>query len=68
MDAFSFNGDRITNFEMETSAIYTLSKLLGHVALSMNAIITNRADGTYSEDSKKAVENLIVYVLDKLAD
>jgi uridine phosphorylase len=68
MDAFSFNGDRITNFEMETSAIYTLSKLLGHEALSMNAIITNRADGTYSEDSKKAVENTIVYVLDKLAD
>ena len=68
MDAFSFNGDRITNFEMETSAIYALSKLLGHEALSMNAIITNRADGTYSEDSKKAVENTIVYVLDKLAD
>ena len=67
-DSISFNGDRITNIEMETSAIYTLSKLLGHEALSMNAIITNRADGTYSEDSKKAVENTIVYVLDKLAD
>lgn len=67
LDTFSFNGNRITNFEMETSAIYALSKLLGHEALSLNAIIANRADGSFSEDPKKAVENLIVYVLDKLA-
>jgi len=66
-DTFNFNGNRITNFEMETSAIYALSKLLGHEALSLNVIIANRADGTFSKDHKKAIENLIVYVLDKLA-
>ena len=52
---------------METAAIYGLSKLLGHHAVSLNAIIANRANLTFSKDYKKAVENLIVYTLDKLA-
>ncbi|RKT00764.1 nucleoside phosphorylase [Flavobacterium sp. 123] len=67
MDNFNYSGNRITNFEMETAAIYGLSKLLGHHALSMNAIIANRANGTFSEDPYKAVDELIVYVLDKIA-
>ncbi|VAW26414.1 Purine nucleoside phosphorylase, partial [hydrothermal vent metagenome] len=58
---------KITNLEMETSAIYGLSKLLGHNACSMNAIIANRANGNFSEDPKKAVEKLIIYTLNKLA-
>ncbi|MFD2528574.1 nucleoside phosphorylase [Polaribacter marinaquae] len=68
IDSFNFNGNRITNLEMETSAIYGLSKLLGHNAVSMNAIIANRANGTFSEDYKKVVENLIEYSLNKLAE
>ncbi|MFP9115448.1 nucleoside phosphorylase [Flavobacterium sp. RHBU_3] len=67
MDTFNFNGNRITNLEMETAAIYGLSALLGHNALSMNAIIANRATGTFSADPYAAVNNLINYVLDKLA-
>lgn len=51
---------------METAAIYGLSRLLGHNALSMNAIIANRALGTFSEDPYIAVENLILYALDKI--
>ena len=51
MDSFEFNGLRVTNFEMETSAIYGLAKLLGHDACSMNAILANRALGTFSKDS-----------------
>lgn len=66
MDTFDYNGMRITNFEMETSVIYGLSKLLGHNALSLNAIIANRPNGTFSEDPKKVVENLIEYTLSKL--
>jgi uridine phosphorylase len=68
IDSFSFNGNRITNLEMETSAIYGLSKLLGHRAVSMNAIIANRADGTFSEDYRKVVEDLIEYSLNKLIE
>jgi uridine phosphorylase len=67
MDHFQFNGNRITNLEMETTAIYGLSALLGHKALSLNAIIANRANGTFSEDPNKAVDELIAYTLEKLA-
>ncbi len=67
-DSFEFKGERITNLEMETSAIYGLSKLLGHHAVSMNAIIANRANGTFSADPYKAVEKLITYTLDKLSE
>ena len=68
IDSFTFNGNRITNLEMETSAIYGLSKLLGHRAVSMNAIIANRANGTFSKDYKKVVEDLIEYSLNKLIE
>jgi len=67
MDNFNYNGNRITNLEMETAAIYGLSALLGHKALSMNAIIANRATGTFSADPYAAVNNLITYTLDKIA-
>ena len=68
MDNFKFESHRITNLEMETAAIYGLSALLGHQALSLNAIIANRATGTFSEDPYKAVDALIAYTLDKLAN
>tara|TARA_R110002073_G_scaffold31871_3_gene97302 strand:+ start:6756 stop:7625 length:870 start_codon:yes stop_codon:yes gene_type:complete len=66
MDSFNYNGIKITNFEMETSVIYGLAKLLGHHACSLNAIIANRPNGTFSKDPKKAVEELIKYTLNIL--
>ena len=66
IDSFNFNGLRVTNLEMETSAIYGLSKLLGHHACSMNAIIANRAQGTFSENPDKVIADLIIYTLDKM--
>ena len=66
IDSFNFNGKRVTNLEMETSAIYGLSKLLGHHACSMNAIIANRANGTFSKNPDKVIANLINYTLDKM--
>lgn len=67
MDSFEFEGIKMTNLEMETGAIYGLGKLLGHECLSLNAIIANRANGTFSTDPYKAVDALIAYTLDKLA-
>ena len=61
---FRFGQHRITNFEMETSAIYGLSRLLGHNCLSLNAVIANRVRKEFSKDGKAAVENLIVKVLE----
>ena len=67
MDNFEFENTKITNLEMETAAIYGLGKLLGHECLSLNAIIANRATGTFSEDPYKAVDELIAYTLEKLS-
>ncbi len=67
IDSFTFNGVKITNLEMETSAIYGLSKLLGHHAVSMNCIIANRANLTFSENPYAAIDKLIKYTLNKLA-
>jgi uridine phosphorylase len=64
---FNFEETKITNLEMETAAIYGLGKLLGHNCLSLNAIIANRASGTFSSDPYKAVDELIAYTLDKLS-
>jgi len=67
MDSFNYNGHRVTNLEMETSAIYGLAAQLGHQACSINAIIANRANGTFSEDYQATVKSLIQYTLDKLS-
>ena len=66
IESFRFKDLRISNLEMETSAIYGLSKLLGHKAVSMNAIIANRADLTFSQDPYRTVDRLIEYTLNKL--
>jgi uridine phosphorylase len=63
---FEYNNYRVTNLEMETSAIYALAKLLGHKALSMNAIVANRSTGEFSKNSKGVVEDLIKFTLNKL--
>ncbi|HTG65755.1 MAG TPA: nucleoside phosphorylase [Flavobacterium sp.] len=66
MDQFEYNGIQITNLEMETAAIYGLAALLGHEAISLNAIIANRADGTFSKNPYQTIDNLIRYTLQKL--
>ncbi|MBA0883771.1 nucleoside phosphorylase [Flavobacterium undicola] len=67
MDQFDFNGIQITNLEMETAAIYGLAALLGHKSISLNAIIANRSDGSFSKNPYQTIDNLIRYTLDKLA-
>ena len=64
---FAHNGHRITNFEMETSALFGLGNLLGHRCCTCCAIIANRTIGEYSDNYKKIVDDLIVVVLDRLA-
>src|SRR5690606_1473095 len=56
---FRFGQHRITNFEMETSAIYGLGKLLGHHCLAVNAIVANRVNRNFSSDGQAAVDKLI---------
>jgi uridine phosphorylase len=63
---FSFGNHRISNFEMETSAIYGLGTALGHHCLSLNAIVANRISKTFSTNGVMAVENLIKQSLEIL--
>ena len=66
LNEFSYEDQRITNFEMETSALYGLSAMLGHEACTVCAIIANRFQKAYSEDYKKTVNELIVTTLERL--
>lgn len=59
LEHFRFGNHRVANFEMETSAIYGLGKLLGHQCLSVNVIVANRVRKEFSKDGKAAVEGLI---------
>lgn len=63
---FKFKENRITNFEMETSALYGLGKLLGHETCTVCAIIANRVAKKYSQNYHLAVEKLIQLVLERL--
>jgi uridine phosphorylase len=66
LQEFRYNGHRIINFEMETSAIYGLGALMGHEVATICAIIANRATGQYNPDHKKVVNSLITHVLDTI--
>ncbi len=63
---FENSGLRITNFEMETAAIYGLARMLGHQALSCNAVIANRVTKAFSKDPKDIVDQLIRHVLERI--
>lgn len=63
---FNYEGHSITNIEMETAGIYAMAALLGHRAVSLNAILANRATGEFSIQSVETVEKLIKFTLDAL--
>lgn len=56
----------VTNFEMETSAIYGLSKLLGHKALTVNNVIANRRRGEFAADHHSSEKKMIEWVLERI--
>ena len=68
LTSFRFENHRVSNFEMESSAIYGLGKSLGHNCLSLNAIVANRVVKQFSKDGAKAVEGLIEKSLGIIAD
>ena len=62
---FNYSDFWLSNFEMESSAMYALAKLLGHSALSINAILANRAKGSYLKDANKPIDAIIEKVLER---
>ena len=65
---FNYNNLRIVNFEMETSALYGLSRTLGHHACTVCVAIANRFTNQFSENYKPSLENLIKIVLTRLTE
>jgi uridine phosphorylase len=60
-------GERVTNFEMETAAIFGLAALMGHQASACNAILANRPLGTFHPQPDQAVDGLIRQVLENIS-
>ena len=68
IESFEYQGSRIANFEMETSALYGLGKMLGHETLTVCTIVANRVNHSYAEDYHGDIERLIKLVLERLTD
>ncbi len=66
VESFRCGELRVTNFEMESSALYGLSKLLGHKAATICAVIANRVTGESSSDHEKIIKKLLRFTLDHL--
>lgn len=66
LESFRFNENKISNMEMETSALYGLGRALGHQCLTVCVLIANRCTKDFSEDYKPHVARLIQTVLDRI--
>ncbi len=65
---FKYGSNQVTNFEMECSALYSLSAMLGHEALTVCNIIANRVNGSFSPDYHASMNKLIQLMLDRVLD
>lgn len=68
LDSFVFENVKATNLEMETAAIYGLSRLLGHQAVSLNAIVANRKKGAFSLNPYETIDKLIEFALNRIIE
>lgn len=67
LNSFEYDGIRISNLEMETAGIYALAKVLGHQAISINAILASRVKFEFSSEPQKIVDQAIRMVLEKIS-
>ena len=66
LESFRYEGMRVTNFEMESSALYGLASLLGHEAVTICAMIANRITGELTKNYKPVMDKLISFTLEQL--
>lgn len=66
IESFSYNGMRITNFEMESSALAGLARLMGHKAMTCCMVIANRLTKKSDTGYKNHIDNLISLVLERI--
>ncbi len=66
VSGFQKGEHKVTNFEMETAALYGMSRILGHECVSLSAIVANRVNGTFSKNPDAAIDKLIQMVLGRI--
>lgn len=66
IEAFDYNGHKVTNYEMESAPLQGLGKLMGHKAMTVCSIIANRYNEEANPNYKGGIEKLIETVLDRL--
>lgn len=66
IESFEYNGYKITNFEMESSALAGLAKLMGHKAMTVCMVIANRLIKEANPNYKNSIDTLIKTVLDRI--
>ena len=66
IESFEYNGYKITNFEMESSAVTVMAKLLGHRAMTVCLVIANRYAKEMNTDYHSLMEQLVIKVLDRI--
>ena len=66
VESFEYKGMKITNFEMESSAVAGLSALLGHRAMTVCMVIANRYAKEMNTDYKPLMKELIIRILDRI--
>ena len=67
MESFNYQGWRVCNFEMESSALYGLGKMMGHNCMTVCAVIANRVTEKFAIDYHPYMQKLIVNTLERLA-
>jgi uridine phosphorylase len=67
MGTFNYKGQRVINFEMETSALYGLANILGHKAVTIDLVVANRVFNKFSSDYQEKMRSLIIKVLNTIA-
>lgn len=66
MQSFSYGGHRIVNFEMETSAMYALGRMLAHDCCTCCLVLANRVRKEYLSDSHSKIDGLIEVILNRI--
>ena len=67
MEAFNYQGWRVCNFEMESSALYGLGKMMGHNCLTLCVVVANRVTEQFSKDYHPFVKKLVLNTLERLS-
>ncbi|MDI9355798.1 MAG: nucleoside phosphorylase [Chitinophagaceae bacterium] len=67
LEKYTFENKRMTNLEMETAGYYGMSRMMGHKAISVNAILANRVSDTFSKNPEKTIDTLIQKTLEVIS-